>query len=624
MISLENLADTVVPIVAISFVVAIAAVNLFLSVRKCFPVGVNCWFCNTNHRVPYADGNSWVCPSCTQYNGFNEEGDYNREIPAQYQCQLNPRTNNITDDDKIFNSGSVLPNNGLCFGCNRNQELKIYQLASFVPEKEENYDEEVEEYERQLEQTYKLCARCERVLKRKLNDVKRNILGSKLAQIGTKGLKVFDMHMQANDKQVAYRKKKSVADACLWAIILILILKIGQRASQMEIRKESLEKVFGQVVSQMVLMIVSYLIALKQTLFVYWSGMMDQPVVVESVQQLKNARTVLMEKWGQKLDLADGICEVFSDVPEVVGQENGLTNMALICLIGMLITIKSHISKATLILLLLCCGSEVFLKSEYGVHVLGNSTWTPAVELVVSIVSLMAAIGCIGKTTPKIQSSDRLDSSFHKIYSQHSNEADSSNSCDDQSSLLNDSSICSVKGGLYASSIGANMSVRSMDTTKSISPSVLTASTLRPFQDYSFQSQISPNSHYGGSVLAINRLHDQQQPARSFSRISLITPENSLAKTPSYSVDNFTTAMADRLNVSMASPRIGYSMNSISGSSYRQKDLEDRFGEDIDRLSISGRLTSLSRRDLSMVMHRNPERPGSPVGTGDPRRKKDM
>lgn len=38
------------------------------------------------------------------------------------------------------------PQNGLCDPCNRNQELKVQQLASFEPENENYFDEEIQEY----------------------------------------------------------------------------------------------------------------------------------------------------------------------------------------------------------------------------------------------------------------------------------------------------------------------------------------------------------------------------------------------------------------------------------------------------------------------------------------------
>lgn len=42
--------------------------------------------------------------------------------------------------------GRTTPLNGLCDPCNRNQELKVQQLASFEPENENYFDEEIQEY----------------------------------------------------------------------------------------------------------------------------------------------------------------------------------------------------------------------------------------------------------------------------------------------------------------------------------------------------------------------------------------------------------------------------------------------------------------------------------------------
>lgn len=37
--------------------------------------------------------------------------------------------------------------NGLCKICNNNQQLKVYQLANFVPLNERNYDIEIEHFQ---------------------------------------------------------------------------------------------------------------------------------------------------------------------------------------------------------------------------------------------------------------------------------------------------------------------------------------------------------------------------------------------------------------------------------------------------------------------------------------------
>ncbi|XP_021694474.1 uncharacterized protein LOC5566213 isoform X2 [Aedes aegypti] len=593
MLSLEFVATTVVPVMALLFVGAIGFANLFHNVRKRFPIRVNCWFCNTNTRVPYESSNSWYCPSCTQYNGFTEDGDYNREIPAQYQSRLNPQAN-ITDDDKISYSA---PHNGLCFGCNRNQELKIHQLASFVPDVEDNYDEEVEEYKRQLEQVYKLCSRCERVVKRTLNDVKRNILGSKLAQIGTKGLKVFDMHMKESDKQNSIRRMKNVANVCLGAITMLLLMRVFQIGSQLDLSRKRLESVFGPEVMQAILIVVSYLVAFKDTLLAQWNGIMEQPTIVDSVNQLKCAKNVLSLYWSDKMDFPERFSDVFRESPEVVAvPRHVLSNMALIGLSTMLLTMRLHVGNLKPAVVIVCSLIEIALKSDYTRQICNLQTWPDWIWLLPASISLLAALGCIGKTAPKVKPSDDVNSSFHKIYSQQGNDADCSETIDDSSSILQDASICSRKEYQQEKPSGNNMSAKSMDTTKSISPSVLSASTLRPFLDTSFSSQIySPRSHYGGSALNVNRLNStfHEQSIRSVSRSSL------LGQTPSVSVDNFTTAIAgpNESSLGYGFSKYGFSTNCLNKSTLVE---EDRFGDDIDRLSISGRM-SVSRKDLTMV-----------------------
>ncbi|XP_036901200.1 transmembrane protein 201 isoform X2 [Sturnira hondurensis] len=123
---------------------------------------VNCWFCNHDTVVPYGNRNCWDCPHCEQYNGFQENGDYNKPIPAQYLEHLNhvvssapsPRT---PPQPQQWVSSQVL----LCRRCSHHQTTKIKQLAAFTPRDEGRYDEEIEVYRHHLEQTYKLCRPCQ-------------------------------------------------------------------------------------------------------------------------------------------------------------------------------------------------------------------------------------------------------------------------------------------------------------------------------------------------------------------------------------------------------------------------------------------------------------------------------
>ncbi|KAB1268996.1 Transmembrane protein 201 [Camelus dromedarius] len=123
---------------------------------------VNCWFCNQDTVVPYGNRNCWDCPHCEQYNGFQENGDYNKPIPAQYLEHLNHVVSSAPSprgpaQPPQWVSSQVL----LCRRCSHHQTTKIKQLAAFSPRDEGRYDEEIEVYRHHLEQMYKLCRPCQ-------------------------------------------------------------------------------------------------------------------------------------------------------------------------------------------------------------------------------------------------------------------------------------------------------------------------------------------------------------------------------------------------------------------------------------------------------------------------------
>lgn len=112
-----------------------------------FNITVNCWFCNHNTKVPYLEANSWVCPSCEQYNGFDKDGDYNREIYEQLDCSgISEKRFNVSQP-----SSTAFPpkpsSNGFCDVCNEAQRLKVEKLAQFEPKNESHFDEELKVYQ---------------------------------------------------------------------------------------------------------------------------------------------------------------------------------------------------------------------------------------------------------------------------------------------------------------------------------------------------------------------------------------------------------------------------------------------------------------------------------------------
>ncbi|XP_044754485.1 uncharacterized protein LOC123313601 [Coccinella septempunctata] len=167
-------------IVALFSMFTLLAVKIYFKIRRCFPISVNCWFCNTWTRVPYDNQNCFDCPSCLQYNGFTEDGGYNKVIEAQHKFIKTPK------------SKSHRNSNGLCTSCNHNQQLKISQLAKFTPLIEENYDEEIEHFRNQLEKAYELCRPCKKFLKNTLLREKANFLGNHVFNIQKKGRNLYE------------------------------------------------------------------------------------------------------------------------------------------------------------------------------------------------------------------------------------------------------------------------------------------------------------------------------------------------------------------------------------------------------------------------------------------------
>uniref|UniRef100_A0A3Q3WRZ4 Transmembrane protein 201 n=1 Tax=Mola mola TaxID=94237 RepID=A0A3Q3WRZ4_MOLML len=147
---------------ATAFVAGGALIYKIVTRKKPIHANVNCWFCNQNTVVPYGNRNCWDCPNCDQYNGFQENGDYNKPIPAQYMEHLNHGVSGgLPASETTKTLQWVNCQMLLCRKCNNNQSAKIRQLASFIPRDDENYDEEIEAYKHHLEQTYKLCRPCQ-------------------------------------------------------------------------------------------------------------------------------------------------------------------------------------------------------------------------------------------------------------------------------------------------------------------------------------------------------------------------------------------------------------------------------------------------------------------------------
>uniref|UniRef100_A0A182QF36 Ima1 N-terminal domain-containing protein n=1 Tax=Anopheles farauti TaxID=69004 RepID=A0A182QF36_9DIPT len=633
------LGTVVIPLAVIGFVSVVTLANLYLSVRRRFPARVNCWFCNHDTHVPYDQSNSFVCPGCKQYNGFTADGDYNREIPEQYQQRLNNyhyhHPANVTDDDKwdstTIRSGttsSVHSGNGLCFGCNRNQELKIHQLASFVPGDEDNYETEVEEYRKQLEQAYKLCGRCERVLKRTLNDVKRNILGSKLSQIGCKSLNVLDMHIRASSKHLAQQKRQQWAKVCVWAITGLLLFKLHQDFSDSGWTVADLMLLCPAPLLAAITGTLSYTVACYELVYGQLERLFAEPTVLETTDRIETIGYEIFLQYVPRT-VVQTSTQYFESLSNQMPTERSsplLLNVAIVALAALLASLGNQRTIVKQLLIVALCIIEYALRYTQ----LQNSAM---MGVLFTSVALTLSLTCIRQRLIRSDvPTKNLNSSFHKIYSQQCRESDYSDIDSTAPVLLDESSrtvnkeqttfIRQTPSNVYRrSALGpdGNLSGKSLDTTKSGSPSAFSLSPTNPFfttADEERSPTLGTGSKISGSLfnIASGSLCTEQQiddknsvfSHRSVKSSATTAGGRSLLKTPSFSVDNFQSnglltqrAIRNRSRPPSFVPEsqqgqynskpFRYSMSTIKHEEEAEEDqlIED----DIDRLSISGRVS---------------------------------
>ncbi|KAM3718784.1 Transmembrane protein [Dirofilaria immitis] len=148
---------------SVSFPVILICYFLYHIIRPLWKVMVNCWFCNENIRVSYCSQKAFICPKCGQYNGFKEDGDYDRFIPEQKYEFLNP-----LPEKKINKNRKLVTTSGLCQRCSVQQARVQSQINKFEPQNEADFDDELEVYKARLHKSYPLCNGCKEVVQKKL------------------------------------------------------------------------------------------------------------------------------------------------------------------------------------------------------------------------------------------------------------------------------------------------------------------------------------------------------------------------------------------------------------------------------------------------------------------------
>tara|TARA_R110002050_G_scaffold269716_6_gene412123 strand:+ start:257 stop:1606 length:1350 start_codon:yes stop_codon:yes gene_type:complete len=119
-------------------------------------LSVNCWFCDIDQIVHSSHANSWTCSHCEQYNGFQEDGDYNRDIPEQYNSHLNSPS--IPRGSWHARDASVL-----CAYCAARRRLYVLAIQNMEKVFHRVFPsrEAVARDKEALESSYDLCSDCD-------------------------------------------------------------------------------------------------------------------------------------------------------------------------------------------------------------------------------------------------------------------------------------------------------------------------------------------------------------------------------------------------------------------------------------------------------------------------------
>lgn len=133
-------------------------------------------------------------------------------------------------------------------------------------------------FRKKLEEVHRLCPTCERHLRRTLNKVKKNVLGSKLSQIGSRGLHLFDLHMSNTNKQCILQRKHTFTKLIWLTLIALAILKLISIGQNIHISKVALDSVCHPIVTHIILVASALISSVKLYLVSIFSYLKDLQV----------------------------------------------------------------------------------------------------------------------------------------------------------------------------------------------------------------------------------------------------------------------------------------------------------------------------------------------------------
>lgn len=417
----------------------------------------------------------------------------------------------------------------------------MQQLASFEPDDESNFDNEVEEFRRKLEQAYRLCPRCERQLRRTLNRVKQTVLGSKLAQIGAHGLRAFDLHMSATNQLLLAKRKRRLTRLFGATLMVLSVVNLIRTTRAVRITRTALNLVFPASVSSVLL--VTYACMAICTKYA-WKAFDYATESIWSVQWIGNNWEYVSSYLGIK-----ELEKLAREQPPVLDMDTLNTEQLASVSAIMLCIFVVWLNKCrrSSVLMLLAWSVKCALPSAtIGIRSVSSMESAAYLIVIFDILQLLIDLLVLGSSSQDAFSrTDRLkfhnqsaNSSFHRIY------ADS----DDLSDHSDNETVFSSSSSFRKNHTPRTPFNASINTTRSISPSVFTPSTLRATHssmnslNRSFCNDIRrSSSNFQSSHQNLNTLYDVPEDFQSGITQLNISDKYSCLR-PQSTCDSFATA----------------------------------------------------------------------------------
>lgn len=161
--------------------------------------------------------------------------------------------------------------------------------------------------------------------------MKKNILGSKLAEFGAKGLHAFDLHFSATKSDGKIQQRRQLfTKICLFALIVISGLNAYQMTAAIDINKTKLDAVFNPSTTAAILMVASFISACKILVTKFINYFVSLPYITAAFTIWRLTIAYLCAAFGQTVwhSVMTGLNQLSDEINATDNDETAMANVA--------------------------------------------------------------------------------------------------------------------------------------------------------------------------------------------------------------------------------------------------------------------------------------------------------